>query len=114
ARVWVVCRRRRGKGAADRGLLVLFRGLLPRQHRYRDALAVLQTIPMPHADNAILRLQADVAKWAGAMPLAERLYSELLHRRPADTAGRQEDALGLRAPGRVHEGVPEDDVPRAG
>src|SRR4029453_5300155 len=68
------------KGAADQEVIVRFTWLLPRQHRFRGALGVVQTIPMPHADNAILRLQADVAKWAGAMPLAERLYSVLLHR----------------------------------
>src|SRR5215813_11525834 len=63
------------EGVADQEAIVRFTWLLTRQHRYRDALAVLQTIPMPHADNAILRFQADVAKWAGALPLAERLYS---------------------------------------
>jgi thioredoxin-like negative regulator of GroEL len=50
------------QGAADQEVIVRFTWLLTRQHRYRDALAVLQMIPMPHADNAILRLQADVAK----------------------------------------------------
>jgi thioredoxin-like negative regulator of GroEL len=49
-------------GAADQEAIVRFTWLLTRQHRYRNALAVLQTMPMPHADNAILRLQADVAK----------------------------------------------------
>jgi predicted Zn-dependent protease len=97
-------------GAADQEAIVRFTWLLTRQHRYRDALAVLQTIPMPHADNAILRLQADVAKWAGAMPLAERLYSELLHRKPAATAVRQEYALVLRTRGRFQEAIREYDI----
>jgi predicted Zn-dependent protease len=98
------------KGAADQEVIVRFTWLLTRQHRYRDALAVVQTIPMPHADNAILRLQADVAKWAGAMPLAERLYSVLLHRSPTDMAVRQEYALVLRTLGRVKEAIREYDI----
>src|SRR5215475_11507422 len=98
------------EGAADQEAIVRFTWLLARQHRYRDALTVLQTIPMPHADNTILRLQADVAKWAGALPLAERLYSALLHRRPTDTAVRQEYALVLRTRGRFKEAIREYDI----
>src|SRR5215510_545825 len=98
------------EGAADQEVIVRFTWLLARQRRYRDALTVLQTMPMPHADNAILRLQADVAKWVGAMPLAERLYSELLRRRPADTAVRQEYALVLRLLGRFKEAIQEYDI----
>jgi tetratricopeptide (TPR) repeat protein len=98
------------EGVADQEAIVRFTWLLTRQQRYRDALAVLQTIPMPHVDNTILRLQADVAKWAGALPLAERLYSVLLHRSPADTAVRQEYALVLRTRGRFQEAIREYDI----
>ena len=97
-------------GAADQEAIVRYTWLLVRQRRYREALTVLQTLPMPHEDNAILRLQADVAKWAGAMPLAERLYRVLLHRRPADTAVRQEYALVLRMRGRFKEAIREYDI----
>src|SRR5678815_3447033 len=41
------------------------------------------------------------------MCIRDRLYSELLHRRPADTAVRQEYALVLRTRGRFQEAIRE-------
>ena len=60
---------------------IRFAWLLNQQRHYQEAWNVMQQLPRPHDDLAVLELQARTAFWAGKMAQAGDLLQQLLERK---------------------------------
>lgn len=72
------------EGAADTRVRLAYAWMLNVDHRYAQAWQVVEPLPSPSRDPAVLELQARTALWAGRFAEAVHLVPALLSHRPSD------------------------------